>query len=70
MTYLYQQRKKSKKHIWDSNNNDTYCTMWSTGGLKKNKDWLLSEREPGKETCTMCINNYKRRKRHSKTLKA
>lgn len=52
--YIYQPNKKSKKHIWNEEKKDTYCKMWSTGGLKKNKDWTISDTVIGKETCSMC----------------
>jgi 5-methylcytosine-specific restriction endonuclease McrA len=54
MNYLYRtNKKKYVAHIWMGD--DTACTMWSTGGLKKNcKDWVHSNDNNGRRICNSC----------------
>ena len=47
---------KKKAHLWDDV--DTYCKMYSTGGLRKNK-YQLVENKKDREVCQMCINVFK-----------
>lgn len=47
--------KKQKAHLW--NGLDTFCRMWSTGGLNTKKgDFVLSSSTCGKEICSLCQN--------------
>ena len=45
-------KKKSKAHIWDDG--DTYCRMYSTGGMKKKKVEVFESTT--REICQMCKN--------------
>ena len=57
MEYFYRKsKKKHKAHIWNDDSSDTYCKMWSTGGLKKSLDWRKSEIKGDRDVCTMCAN--------------
>lgn len=66
MNYLVNQIKpKGKAHFWKEAleiegighlQADTYCHMWSTGGLKKD-GWDVVD-ETDKEVCSMCQNNW------------
>lgn len=48
-------KKKQKAHLW--NGIDTFCRMWSTGGLNTKKgDFILSSTACGKEVCSLCKN--------------
>jgi hypothetical protein len=54
MKYLANITKNiSKAHIWDDG--DTYCKMYSTGGLRKKKQTVI-DHPHGKEICLMCAN--------------
>ena len=55
MLYLIRKTKRSKAHMW--NGRDTYCTMYSTGGMNKKKYEVVGEtyKQP---TCTMCMNIF------------
>ena len=54
MEYLANLKKtKSRAHIWDSG--DTYCKMYSTGGMNKKKMTVLVNPN-GKYLCMMCVN--------------
>lgn len=44
--------KKQKAHIWLAT--DTACRMWSTGGLRSQKDYSISPTLNGHEICHMC----------------
>lgn len=47
--------KKQKSHIWTGK--DTACTMWSTGGLVVEKQWLETATPP-RPVCQMCLVNW------------
>ena len=70
MIYLFNELKpKGKAHLWDEgfgNEPDTYCHMWSTGGLKRDRKGLVKQSETDREICTMCENN--RFKRYRETV--
>ena len=52
--YLVAKTKNLKKaHYW--NGIDTFCKMYSTGGLKKEKYHLVANFE-NREICHMCTN--------------
>lgn len=55
MNYLISKNRDSKKkvHLW--NNEDTYCKMYSTGGLSQKK-YIVSDNTENKEICQMCKN--------------
>jgi len=63
MEYLLRNSLKSKAHLWDGK--DTYCHMFSTGGLVKNKYqvFLKTFNQP---ICTMCMNVKRRQYETSK----
>lgn len=48
--------KKTSAHIWLDE--DTSCTMFSTGGLSSKNGYRVSESSEGRNVCTMCINNF------------
>ena len=53
--------KKQKAHLWTGK--DTFCKMWSTGGLSLNHDpkaYSLFDSCLGREICSMCINNQQK----------
>lgn len=55
MTWLIRKSGNSQKaHWWGGE--DTACRMWSTGGMSKNKEYLVSDERLGKDICTMCAN--------------
>lgn len=67
MKYLVNDLKpKGKAHLWSAAmaiegmgeiEADTYCHMWTTGGLKRDRaGWAVVD-ETEKEICTMCQNN-------------
>ena len=49
--------KKKAAHLWRGN--DTFCTMYSTGGLKK-RLYSVYDEPFEYEICHMCNNNYKK----------
>lgn len=51
MKYLYMRKLKGAAHLWDDG--DTYCRMYSTGGLKQRKYEVHDSRE-GRRICKMC----------------
>lgn len=53
MFYLLRKSLKSKAHLWDGA--DTYCRLYSTGGLVKTKYQLFDETHE-QPICTMCKN--------------
>ena len=54
MKYLVNLNKESSKaHLWDDG--DTYCKMYSTGGMRKKKYQVL-ENKNNREVCLMCQN--------------
>ena len=45
-------------HYWDVEKQDTFCTMYSTGGLKKSLYSVVDiETIVNKRPCTMCNSN-------------
>lgn len=48
---------KNKIHIW--NGQDSYCSMWSTGGLKQDRH-ILTEHPPTDVFCSNCVDQYRR----------
>lgn len=56
---------KNKMHIW--NGQDSYCTMWSTGGLKQDRH-ILTDTPPADVFCSNCVDQYRRHvpKEHQK----
>ena len=59
MKYLARKAEdKSKAHLWDeglSGDGDTYCKMYSTGGLRKKK-YKTYDNTQDREICLMCQN--------------
>ena len=51
---LNPKKKKSAAHIWTGS--DTACRMYSTGGMVKRKQEVVSQ-PLGKPICQMCINS-------------
>ncbi|MGK7940749.1 MAG: hypothetical protein AB4062_11500 [Crocosphaera sp.] len=49
------EKRQTKAHIWDGL--DTFCTMWSTGGLGNAKGYNLYNTNLGRDICTMCSKN-------------
>ena len=57
--YLYRDMGKVAAHIWDGK--DTACRMWTTGGMRQEKGYTVSD-EPGeRRICLMCKNNTEAR---------
>jgi hypothetical protein len=50
MIYLQRKNNPQVAHLWDDN--DTYCRMWSTGGLKKRRYHIVDK--TSLNICTMC----------------
>lgn len=48
---------KNKMHIW--NGQDSYCTMWGTGGLKQDRH-ILTDTPPADVFCSTCVDQYRR----------
>ena len=62
MLYLLNPRKKiSKAHLWTGS--DSYCSMFTTGGMRKEKQQLF-ETPLGKKICLMCSNVKKSRNKN------
>jgi len=64
MKYLFNELKpKGKAHFWDEGflglgtESDTYCHMWSTGGLNKSRPGWIVQSGTSRDICTMCENN-------------
>lgn len=51
MKYLYKKSTSGAAHIWDDG--DTYCRMYSTGGLRKKK-YETHDDADGRRICKMC----------------
>lgn len=47
-------REKGTKTVHHWNGIDTACRMWSTGGLKKSKKWLILKTSENRPICHMC----------------
>lgn len=46
-------KKPSRRsHIWNESDMDSYCRMWSTGGLRS--DFEVKEDTGGREICKIC----------------
>lgn len=65
MKYLLNgDKQKAKAHLWNEVDAslgsvpDTYCRMWSTGGLKQDRKWWVKADETTREICLMCKNNW------------
>lgn len=59
MTYFHNERKrKSAVHYWNEDKQDTYCRLWTTGGMRQTKPgYVITSSVPeGKWICTMCVN--------------
>ena len=57
MKYLYRPSKPdSAAHLWDDG--DTYCKMYSTGGLSKKKTQVFDD-AGDRRICQMCQNVWK-----------
>ena len=57
MKYLFNPNKPSTAaHLWDDG--DTYCRMYSTGGMGK-KEKRLFESPQNRRVCQMCQNVWK-----------
>jgi len=57
MKYLVNPNKPaSRAHLWDEG--DTYCKMYSTGGMRKKK-YKPTDDPQGKGICLMCQNVWK-----------
>lgn len=57
MKFLVAKNPESKKkaHLWDDG--DTYCRMYSTGGMGKKKYHVVDSTE--RDVCQMCQNVFK-----------
>ena len=56
MKYLVNLNKtNSRAHLWDEG--DTWCKMFSTGGLRKKRYQVVEQTD--KEVCAMCRNVWK-----------
>ena len=45
-------KKSRRSHIWNESDMDSYCRMWSTGGLRS--DFEVKEDSGGREICKIC----------------
>ena len=54
MKYLARKRKPRVAHLWNDARSDTFCRMWSTGGLKQSKYAVYDEN--ALDICLMCQN--------------
>jgi len=53
MKYLIRLKKnKARAHLW--NGSDTVCRMWSTGGLRAKKQFVVCDTSEGRKICHMC----------------
>jgi hypothetical protein len=64
MNYLVPRKNNSHKaHLWDESvydvQGDTYCKMFSTGGLSKKK-YIVADKPLGHEICSMCNAVYQK----------
>lgn len=48
---------KNKIHLW--NGRDSFCSMWSTGGLKQDRH-ILTLIPPADVFCSHCVDQYRR----------
>ena len=57
MEFLINMNKPTgKAHLWE--NQDSYCKMYSTGGMRKTKYKVYQDHQE-REVCVMCLNNKK-----------
>jgi hypothetical protein len=49
-----------RSHYWDSSKRDTFCRMWSTGGIKGKDKYTVSNKNTCKSICKMCKRIYKK----------
>lgn len=55
--FLYRpNRTKVAVHLWDDG--DTYCRMWSTGGLSPEKYSLHDKPPENRKICTECARRW------------
>ena len=54
--YLTRSKNKSASHLWNSFKDDTYCKLWSTGGMSQYGNYIESD-HTNKRICVMCQNN-------------
>jgi hypothetical protein len=61
VAFIYSKKKKKFKknvvHVWDGN--DTFCRMWTTGGIMRKERFEITKDYPedvDREVCTMCAN--------------
>lgn len=60
MKYFLHKRQHSKPaHIWDGK--DTYCTQYSTGGIKASSPYVVSDTPQGRAVCILCKNRATKR---------
>lgn len=55
--YLIRKKKAKVAHYWDGQ--DTFCRLFSTGGMAQRRYELKKEKE-GLTICAMCISNSKK----------
>ena len=66
MKYLIRKvGKKNKAHLWTGE--DSYCNMYTTGGMRKTR-YELKDEKGDKELCLMCTNVFKKIRLDSKPL--
>lgn len=60
MKFLFRKSKNNTAHIWNDEYEDTYCTMWSTGGLsgKYVDDHIIRSTTGGRNICGICKYKY------------
>ncbi len=59
MQYMVPKNGKRATHFWDGG--DTYCTMFSTGGIRKiDRYWITDDLSKGAHNrfCAMCLNRH------------
>lgn len=62
MEYLINKKRiKAKAHIWDAENQDTVCRMYSTDGLLPD-NYIQSDHLYGKTLCKICKGMYSHKK--------
>lgn len=61
MKYLVRKTLTGSAHYWNGTN--SFCKMYATGGMKKSK-YIVSTQKHGLPICTMCNNNIKKEDNH------
>ena len=56
----HKQLKNKRFHVWDGT--DTYCSMWSTDGIKNKNEYITSLTMPLGNVCILCVNKLEQRK--------